>query len=50
MEKKYSWAKSTICVSKCVFLNEREKNNSFDITAIIFKAYKKCKSPIQKEF
>ena len=24
--------------------------NSFEITVIIFKAYKKCKSPIQKGF
>ena len=29
---------------------EREKINSFEITVIIFKAYKKCKSPIQKGF
>ena len=27
---------------------EREKINSFEITVIIFKACKKCKSPIQK--
>ena len=25
---------------------EREKKNSFGIIVIIFKAYKKCKSPI----
>ena len=29
---------------------EREKINSFEITIIIFKAYKKCKSPILKGF
>ena len=29
---------------------ERKKINSFEITVIIFKAYKKCKSPIQKGF
>ena len=29
----------------------REKKNiNFDITVIIFRVYKKCKSPIQKEF
>ena len=27
-----------------------KKNNSFEIIAIIFKAYKKCKYPIQKGF
>ena len=27
-----------------------KKNNSFEITVIIFGAYNKCKSPIQKEF
>ena len=27
-----------------------KKNNSFEITAIIFRAYKKFKSPIRKEF
>ena len=27
-----------------------KKNNSFEITVIIFGAYKKCKSLIQKEF
>ena len=27
-----------------------KKNNNFEITVIIFKAYKKCKSPIQKLF
>ena len=33
-----------------VHLRVRErKNNSFEITVIIFRAYKKCKSPIQKE-
>ena len=30
---------------------ERErKNNSFEITIIIFRAYKKCNFPIKKEF
>ena len=29
---------------------ERQKNNNFETTVIIFRAYKKCKSPIQKEF
>ena len=29
---------------------EREKLSSFEITVIIFKVYKKCKSPIQKGF
>ena len=29
---------------------EREKFNSFEITVIIFKTYKRCKSPIQKGF
>ena len=34
----------------CVFLCERiKKINSFQITVIIFKAYKKYKSPIQKD-
>ena len=28
----------------------REKNNSFEIAVIFFKAYKKYKSPIQKGF
>ena len=46
MEKKYPWAESGISTFAC----EREKNNSFEITVIIFKAYKKCKYPIQKEF
>ena len=27
-----------------------KKNNSLEITVITFRAYKKCKSPIQKEF
>ena len=32
-------------------MREREKkNNSTEITVIIFRAYKKFKSPIQKEF
>ena len=33
-------------MSACVC--EKEKINSFEITVIIFKAYKKCKSHIQK--
>ena len=32
----------------CLRVWEREKINSFEITVIIFKVYKKCKSPIQK--
>ena len=35
-------------VHLCVW--EREKKNSFEITVIIFRAYKKCKFPIKKEF
>ena len=31
-------------------VRERKKNNRFEITVMIFRAYKKCKSPIQKEF
>ena len=38
-----------VCVCVCVCVREK-KINSFDITAIIFKAYKKCKSPIQTGF
>ena len=34
----------------CVCVCEREKINSFEITVIIFKAYEKCKPPIQKGF
>ena len=45
--KKYPWAESGIYAFVC----EREiKKNSFEITVIIFRAYKKYKSPIQKEF
>ena len=44
MVKKYPWAESGICV--CV----KRKKNSFEITVIIFKASKKCKSPFQKGF
>ena len=29
---------------------EREKFNIFEITVIIFKPYKRCKSPVQKGF
>ena len=42
-----SW-KWNLCIL-CVCAREK-KNNSFEITFIIFRAYKKCKSPIQKEF
>ena len=46
-EKNCSWAESGICV----FLYVREKtNNSFQITVIIFKAYKKHEFPIQNGF
>ena len=31
-------------------VRKREKINSLEITVIIFKAYKKCKSPMQKGF
>ena len=33
-----------------VCVEERKKINSFEITVIIFKAYEKCKSPIEKGF
>ena len=33
------------CARVCVF-----ETNSFDIIAIIFNVYKKCKSPIKKGF
>ena len=29
---------------------ERKKHSNIEITIIIFKVYKKCKSPIQKGF
>ena len=45
--KKYRWAESGICVCVCVC---EKKNNSFEIHVIIFKVYKKCKSPIKKGF
>ena len=35
-----------LCVYVFVFVSEREKKNSFEFTFIIFRAYKKCKSPI----
>ena len=38
-----------LCVCVCVRVREK-KNNSFEITFIIFRAYKKCNPPIQKEF
>ena len=31
-------------------VGEKKINNSFEIIVIIFKANKKCKSPIQKGF
>ena len=34
----------------CVRERERKEINSFEINAIICKAYKKCKSPIQRGF
>ena len=46
--KKYPWAESGICVF--AYERERKRNNIFQFTVIIFKAYKKCKSPIQKGF
>ena len=37
-----------VCMSVCLGVYESEKEiNNFEITAIIFEAYKKCKSPIQ---
>ena len=47
MGKKYPWAESRICVFVC---GREKKINNFEIIIIIFKAYKKCKSPIQKGF
>ena len=44
----FPWAESRNCAFVCVC--GREKNNSFEITVIIFRVYKKWKSPIQKEF
>ena len=55
METNSCWRTSrthvrTSCVI-CVFVCESEKEiNSFEITVIVFKAYKKSKSPIQKGF
>ena len=37
-------------VEPCVSKNQKYIFASFEITVIIFKAYKKCKSPIQKGF
>ena len=39
--------RACVCVCVCVCM---WKINSFDIIAIIFKTYKKCKSPIKKGF
>ena len=46
MEKSIHELKWNLCIL-CVWA---KKNNSFEITVIIFRAYKKCKSPIRKEF
>ena len=45
-EKKYHELK----VEFAHLCERKKKKNSFEITVIIFRAYKKCKSPIQKEF
>ena len=47
MEKKYLKAESGICEFLCV---REEKTNCFEITVIIFKAYRKFRSLIQKGF
>ena len=47
MEKSIHELKVEI-VHLCV--RDWKKNNGFEITVIIFRAYKKFKSPIQKEF
>ena len=40
-----------VCVCVCVYVYVCMWNiNSFDIIAIIFKTYEKCKSPIEKDF
>ena len=36
--------------AECSSVCGTERNNSFEITVIIFKVYKKCKSPIHKGF
>ena len=46
LKKVYMSSKRNLCILVC----ERKKINSFEITVIIFKVYKKCKSPIQKGF
>ena len=46
--KNNPWDESKICVF--VWMGEREKNNSFEITVTIYKANEKFKSPIQKGF
>ena len=48
MEKSIAELKAEfVCVCVCV---REKKNNSFEIHVIIFKVYKKCKSPIKKGF
>ena len=49
MEKKSIHELNVEFANFCVCVRER-KNNSFEITVIIFKTYKKFKSPIQKGF
>ena len=50
-ELKVEFVHLCVCVCVCVCARVREKkNNSFEITFVIFRAYKKCNSPIQKEF
>ena len=50
MEKSIAELKAEfVCVCVCVCVCEK-KNNSFEIHVIIFKVYKKCKSPIKKGF
>ena len=44
--EEYPWAESGICV----FNNARERNYLYEITVIILKEFKKCKSLIQKDF
>ena len=44
------WKKVSMSRKQKFALCVREKNNSFEIIVIIFRTYKKCKSPIQREF